>query len=63
MGAHVQQQFIAAGFMDEIRIHVAPILLNEGVCLFEHLGSKHIVLKQTEFSKGNQIAHLDLSGC
>ncbi len=58
MGAHVQQQFIAAGLMDEIRIRVVPILLNEGVGLFEHLGSKHIVLKQTEVRKGNQVAHL-----
>jgi|SRR5579884_1009854 len=37
MGANAQQQFIAAGFMDEIRIHVVPIFLNQGVRLFEHL--------------------------
>lgn len=58
MGANVQQQFIAAGLMDEIRIHVVPILLSEGVRLFEHLGNKHIALKQTEVSEGNQVAHL-----
>jgi dihydrofolate reductase len=58
MGANVQQQFIAAGLMDEIRIHVVPILLSEGVRLFEHLGSKHIALKQTEVSEGDQVAHL-----
>jgi dihydrofolate reductase len=33
-GAAVVQQFLAAGLVDEIQIHVVPILLGDGVRLF-----------------------------
>jgi dihydrofolate reductase len=33
-GAAVVQQFLAAGLLDEIQIHVVPILLGDGVRLF-----------------------------
>ncbi len=33
-GASVAQQYLAAGFLDELRIHVAPVLLGDGVRLF-----------------------------
>jgi len=58
MGANVQQQFIVAGLIDEISIHIVPVLLGEGVRLFDHLGSQHISLEQTEVSAGDQVAHL-----
>ncbi len=59
MGANVQQQFIAAGLIDVISISVVPALLCEGVRLFDHLGSKHISLEQTEVGPGDQVAHLN----
>ena len=37
-GASISQQALQLGLVDEIRLHVAPILLGEGVRLFEHLG-------------------------
>ncbi len=37
-GASAAQQCIAAGLMDEIQIHLAPVLLGEGTRLFAHLG-------------------------
>ncbi len=58
MGANVQQQFLVAGLLDEIRVHVVPVLLCEGVRLFDRLGSKHISLEQTEVGEGDQVAHL-----
>jgi dihydrofolate reductase len=58
MGANVQQQFLVAGLLDEIRVDVVPVLLCEGVRLFDHLGSKHISLEQTEVGEGDQVAHL-----
>ena len=36
-GANVIQQFLNAGLVDEFTIHVAPIMLGEGVRLFENL--------------------------
>jgi len=58
MGANVQQQFLVAGLLDEIHVDVVPVLLCEGVRLFEHLGSQHISLEQMEVSAGDQVAHL-----
>jgi len=58
MGANVQQQFLVAGLLDEIHVDVVPVLLCEGVRLFDHLGSKHISLEQTEVGEGDQVAHL-----
>ncbi|MEO3802199.1 dihydrofolate reductase family protein [Nonomuraea sp. B1E8] len=39
-GASVAQQCLAAGLMDEIQIHLAPVLLGGGTRLFEHLGGR-----------------------
>jgi dihydrofolate reductase len=58
MGANVQQQFIAAGLIDEIHVDVVPVLLCEGVRLFDRLGSQHISLEQAEVGEGDQVAHL-----
>jgi dihydrofolate reductase len=33
-GAEVVQQYLAAGLIDEMRLHVAPLLLGDGVPLF-----------------------------
>jgi dihydrofolate reductase len=37
-GAGAAQQCLAAGLLDEIQIHLAPILLGGGTRLFDHLG-------------------------
>lgn len=58
MGANVQQQFLVAGLLDEIHVDVVPVLLCEGVRLFDHLGSKHISLEQTKVGEGDRVAHL-----
>jgi dihydrofolate reductase len=38
-GASLVQQCIAAGFLDEMQVHFAPVFLGEGVRLFDHLGA------------------------
>jgi dihydrofolate reductase len=58
MGANVQQQLLVAGLIDEIHVDVVPVLLCEGVRLFDRLGSKHISLEQMEVGQGDQVAHL-----
>jgi dihydrofolate reductase len=47
-GADVAQQFIRAGLVDEISIHLVPVLFGSGTRLFERLGSGHIQLETTE---------------
>jgi dihydrofolate reductase len=37
-GARVVQQFLAAGLVDAMQIHLAPVLVGEGTRLFDHLG-------------------------
>ena len=44
MGAEIGQQFIRAGLIDEISIHLVPVLFGGGTRMFEHLGSQHIRL-------------------
>jgi dihydrofolate reductase len=36
-GANIAQQFLRAGLLDEIQLHVAPVMLGGGIRLLEHL--------------------------
>src|SRR4051794_21435000 len=38
LGASIDQQCLKAGLVDEIMIHLVPILLGEGIRLFDSLG-------------------------
>jgi dihydrofolate reductase len=38
-GAKVAQQYLAAGLLDELTIHLVPLLLGAGARLFENLGN------------------------
>lgn len=47
-GANVVQQYLRAGLLDELQIHVVPVLLGDGVRLFEnHLGAGQAELECT----------------
>ena len=48
MGADVPQQAIRAGLLDELLIHLVPVLPGGGKPLFEHLGSESLELDRTE---------------
>src|SRR5438132_2140201 len=37
-GAHAVQQFIAAGLLDELYLHIVPVVLGAGERLLEHVG-------------------------
>jgi dihydrofolate reductase len=50
-GANVAQQCINAGLLDEIRLHVAHVLLGSGVRLFDHL-AKQVTLEKTNIVDG-----------
>jgi dihydrofolate reductase len=57
-GANAAQQYIKAGLLDELHIHLVPVLLGEGIRLFEHLGTKQIVLQQTSVIQSPGVTHL-----
>jgi len=45
--ANTVQQFIEARLVDELQIHFAPVLLGDGVRLFEHIDPEHVELEKT----------------
>jgi dihydrofolate reductase len=57
-GAAIDQQFIKAGFVDELRIHIAPVLLGAGTRLFDHIGTEPIKLEQTRLIESPLATHL-----
>lgn len=57
-GAGTAQLALAAGVLDELQIHLVPVLLGEGRPLFEHLGADHIELEQTRIVEGEGVTHL-----
>jgi dihydrofolate reductase len=56
-GASAAQQCLAAGLMDEIQIHLAPVLLGSGTRLFEHLGGQ-VQLERMEAIDTPNATHL-----
>jgi dihydrofolate reductase len=45
LGANVARQCLEAGLLDEIIVHVAPVLIGDGVRLFERSGSEVVRLQ------------------
>jgi dihydrofolate reductase len=56
--ASIAQQCIRAGLLDEIHIDLVPVLLGEGVRLFEHLGATPIELESTSVIEAPGVMHL-----
>ena len=57
-GASVAQQYLRAGQLDELNVHVAPILLGGGVSLFGELGADAPGLKLTKVVESPFVTHL-----
>jgi dihydrofolate reductase len=57
-GATTAQLALAAGVLDELQIHLIPVLLGQGRRLFDHLGLKHIELELVRTIDGPGATHL-----
>jgi dihydrofolate reductase len=57
-GANVIQQYLTAGLLDEIQIHVAPVLLGDGRRLFENLGAEQRELETIRVIDSPGVTHL-----
>ena len=57
MGADVPRQFLAAGLVDEIRIHLVDVLLGAGRRMFDELPQR-VELKQVELYEAGGVAHI-----
>ena len=56
--ASIAQQCINAGLLDEVQIHLAPVLLGNGIRLFDHLGTEPIELESTRVIDAPDVTHL-----
>ena len=57
-GANVARQFLKLGLIDEISIHLVPVLFGSGTPLFGDLDSKHISLEPVEVIETAEVIHL-----
>jgi dihydrofolate reductase len=56
-GADVAQQYLAAGLIDEMEIHVVPLLLGGGERLFDRVAGR-VSLEQVRTVEGPGVTHL-----
>jgi dihydrofolate reductase len=58
-GAGTAQLALAAGVLDELEIHLIPVLLGHGRRLFDDLGPEHVELERTRILEGQAgVTHL-----
>jgi dihydrofolate reductase len=57
-GAGAAQALLRAGQLDEMEIHLVPVLLGEGRRLFDSLGPGHIELELVRRVEGRDVTHL-----
>lgn len=59
-GANAIQQYLNAGLVDEMQIHVAPLLLGGGVRLFDNVQGTPFELEYTQVIESASVSHLRL---
>jgi dihydrofolate reductase len=57
-GASVAQQCMRAGLLDELQLHVAPVLLGDGERLFDGVSSADVELEGTDVVDAPGVTHL-----
>jgi len=57
-GAQLAQQYLGAGLVDELRIHVAPVLFGAGTRLFDLAGMGQTDLELTRCTSSPKASHL-----
>ena len=57
-GTSTIQQFIKAGLVDELRIHLVPVLLGDGTRLFDRMGPGQVDLETARVIDASGATHL-----
>jgi dihydrofolate reductase len=60
-GAHVAQQYLAAGLLNELELHVVPVMLGDGARLIGNLGDAEVKLEQVRAVEAPGVTHLKYS--
>jgi len=57
-GGQVVQQYLAAGLLDELELHVVPVVLGDGARLFDNLRDADVQLEQVRAVEAPGVTHL-----
>jgi len=57
-GAQVIQEYLTAGLLDELELHVVPVLLGGGARLFDNLADADVRLEQVRAVEAPGVTHL-----
>ena len=57
-GAQIINQYLAAGLLDVLELHVVPVLLGGGAALFDELADADVQLEQVRAVEAPGVAHL-----
>src|SRR5690242_2252250 len=57
-GADVVNQYLAAGLLDELELHIAPVLLGGGARLFDNVGAAEVQLRQLRAVEAPGVTHI-----
>jgi len=55
---NVAHQYLQAGLLDELSLHIAPVLLGGGVPLFDHLDIRNVELECTRAVNTPKVTHM-----
>jgi dihydrofolate reductase len=58
LGANLAEQCLGRGLLDEIVIHLAPVLLGDGLRLFTVAGGRQVPLEPTQVNRTGQLTDL-----
>ena len=59
-GAKTGRQYIEAGLIDELSIHLIPVLFGSGTRMFDQLGDEHLQFEPVDTIQTNAAVHLRL---
>jgi dihydrofolate reductase len=57
-GAGIARLALAAGVLDELEIHLVPVLLGQGRRLFDGLAPEHVELERTRVIEAPDVTHM-----
>lgn len=61
-GAQIINQYLAAGLVDELELHVVPVLLGGGARLSEDLDGAGVALEQVRAIEAPGVTHIKYRG-
>lgn len=57
-GANVVNQYLAAGLLDELELHIVPVVLGDGAQLFDNLEGADVKLEQVRAVEAPGVTHV-----